>query len=58
MAEKGNIGANIVVVGSGISGLCAALTAAEGGARVIVFEKQRSFGGASNFFQGMFAVKP
>lgn len=57
MAEKGNISVDVVVMGSGISGLCAALTAAEGGARVVVFEKQRSFGGASNFFQGMFAVE-
>jgi fumarate reductase flavoprotein subunit len=57
MAGKGNEGTDVVVIGSGISGLSAALTAAEGGAKVIVFEKQRSFGGSSNFFQGMFAVE-
>lgn len=57
MAGKDNMSTDIMVVGSGISGLCAALTAAEGGAKVVVFEKQRSFGGASNFFQGMFAVE-
>jgi fumarate reductase flavoprotein subunit len=57
MADASDISTDVVVVGSGISGLCAALTAAEGGARVIVFEKQRSFGGTSNFFQGMFAVE-
>ena len=45
------------VVGSGITGLAAALTLAEGGAKVIVFEKQRSLGGTSNFFQGTFAVE-
>jgi fumarate reductase flavoprotein subunit len=48
---------DIVVIGSGVSGLSAALTAAEGGAKVIVFEKQRSLGGTSNFFDGMFAVE-
>jgi fumarate reductase flavoprotein subunit len=49
--------AEIVVIGSGASGLAAALTAAEGGAKVIVFEKQRTPGGTSNFFEGMFAVE-
>jgi fumarate reductase flavoprotein subunit len=47
----------IVVMGSGAAGLAAALTAAEGGAKVSVFEKQRSPGGTSNFFQGIFAVE-
>lgn len=56
MANSGH-GTDVVVVGSGISGLCAALTAAEGGAKVVVFEKQRSFGGSSNFFQGIFAAE-
>jgi fumarate reductase flavoprotein subunit len=49
--------ADVAVIGSGISGLSAALTAAEGGAKVIIFEKQRSPGGTSNFLQGMFAVE-
>ena len=31
---------DIVVIGSGISGLAAGLTAADGGAKVILFEKQ------------------
>jgi len=48
---------DVVVIGSGVSGLTAAVTAAEGGAKVIVFEKQRSLGGTSNFFDGMFAVE-
>ena len=47
----------VVVVGSGVSGLSAALTAAEGGAKVIVFERQRSLGGSSNFLDGIFAVE-
>ncbi|MBN2039622.1 MAG: FAD-dependent oxidoreductase [Spirochaetes bacterium] len=49
--------ADVVVVGSGVSGMAAAITAAEGGAKVIMFEKQKSLGGTSNFFQGMFAVE-
>ena len=47
----------IAVVGAGICGLAAALTAAEAGAKVMLFEKQKSPGGSSNFFQGTFAVE-
>ena len=57
MVSKGNASTDVVAIGSGVSGLAAALTAAEGGASVTVFEKQRSFGGSSNFFQGIFAVE-
>jgi fumarate reductase flavoprotein subunit len=49
--------AEVVVIGAGASGLAAALTAAEGGAQVILFEKQRTPGGTSNFFEGIFAVE-
>jgi fumarate reductase flavoprotein subunit len=49
--------ADVVVIGSGVSGLAAALTAAERGTKVIVFEKLRSLGGTSNFFKGTFAVE-
>jgi fumarate reductase flavoprotein subunit len=48
---------DVIVIGSGASGLVAALTAAEGSAKVTVFEKERSLGGTSNFFQGIFAVE-
>lgn len=46
-----------VIIGSGAAGMAAAVTLAEGGAKVAVFEKQRSLGGTSNFFQGTFAVE-
>jgi len=48
---------DVIVIGSGGCGLAAALTATEAGARVILFEKQRSLGGTSNFFEGTFAVE-
>jgi len=49
--------ADVVVIGSGAAGLAAALTAAKGGARVVVFEKQQTPGGTSNNFEGIFAVE-
>jgi fumarate reductase flavoprotein subunit len=48
---------DVVVAGSGAAGLAAALTLCEDGAKVAVFEKQRSLGGTSNFFHGTFAVE-
>jgi fumarate reductase flavoprotein subunit len=48
---------DLAVMGSGATGLAAALTAAEGGIKVMLFEKQRSLGGTSNFFHGTFAVE-
>ena len=57
IGSKEKLSADIVVIGSGVTGLAAALTAAEGGAKVILFEKQRFVGGTSNFFEGTFAVE-
>lgn len=48
---------DVVVIGGGASGLAAVLTAAEGGAKVVLFEKMRYMGGTSNFAEGMFAVE-
>jgi hypothetical protein len=39
--------ADVVVAGSGVAGLCAAIEAAEAGARVVVLEAQSTIGGAS-----------
>lgn len=52
-----NLQTDIVVIGSGAVGLAAAVTTAEAGAKVMMFEKQRSMGGTSNFFEGIFAVE-
>ena len=49
--------ADMVVIGSGVTGMAAAVSAAENGLKVAVFEKQKSLGGTSNFFSGMFAVE-
>jgi glycine/D-amino acid oxidase-like deaminating enzyme len=49
--------ADVIVIGSGVAGLSAALTAAEGGAKVIVFEKRCALGGSSSFFHGIFAAE-
>jgi len=47
----------VAIIGSGVSGLAAAVTLAEGGAKVIIFEKQPSIGGTSVNFRGIFAAK-
>ena len=48
---------DVIVIGSGATGMAAALTAAEGGAKVVLLEKMGHTGGTSNFPEGMFAVE-
>lgn len=48
---------DVVVIGSGAAGLCAALTAVLGGARVVVLEKMSKIGGYSLTTHGMFAAE-
>lgn len=55
--KQKELDADVVVIGTGASGLCTALTAASGGAGVILLEKMPSRGGMSNFAEGLFAVE-
>ena len=48
--------ADIVIVGGGLSGLSAALTAAENGVRAIVLEKMQFLGGAGLFPEGSLGI--
>ena len=48
--------ADIIVVGGGLSGLAAALTAAENGLKVIVLEKMNFIGGAGLFPEGSLGI--
>jgi fumarate reductase flavoprotein subunit len=49
---------DVVVVGAGGAGMCAAVTAIEGGAKVVVFEKSRTVGSNQTSFAGaIFAVE-
>ena len=48
--------ADVAIIGSGASGLCAALTLSYGGASVVMFEQEPEPGGMTNYAEGMFAV--
>lgn len=50
------IDADVVVVGSGMGGMSAAVTAAEEGANVLLLEKQSVLGGGTNFAEGVFGM--
>ena len=56
MAEK-EMSTDVVVVGAGTSGLAAAVQALQGGAKVIVLEKQAAVGGTGAFCEGVFAAE-
>ncbi|MEU2596045.1 FAD-dependent oxidoreductase [Streptomyces hirsutus] len=49
---------DVVVVGSGVSGSAAAMTAARAGARVALLEKLDTFGGSAALSAGMFWTAP
>jgi fumarate reductase flavoprotein subunit len=51
------VATDVAVIAAGTSGLAAAVTAAEGGARVIAFEKAATTGGTGNMGMGPFAVE-
>jgi fumarate reductase flavoprotein subunit len=47
---------DIIVVGGGLSGMSAGLTAVQGGAKVIIFEKLPSLGGAGVYPEGSLGI--
>ncbi len=49
--------ADVVVVGSGMAGMSAAIEAASQGAKVILLEKQSVLGGSTNFAEGIFGCE-
>jgi succinate dehydrogenase/fumarate reductase flavoprotein subunit len=53
MTRKKTTTADVLVLGGGMSGLCAALAAAEHGARVLVLEKGTRFGGSMALSNGI-----
>jgi succinate dehydrogenase/fumarate reductase flavoprotein subunit len=52
-SNKRTLAADVLVLGGGMSGLCAALAAAENGARVLVLEKGTRFGGSMALSNGI-----
>jgi fumarate reductase flavoprotein subunit len=54
-ARAGRI--DVLIAGAGGAGLAAALALAEGGAKVVVFEKTSGAGGTTKFVEGLYAVE-
>ena len=57
MSEQKKIESDVIVIAAGMSGICAAVAAAEKDASVIVFEKGGTVGGAASMGMGFFAVE-
>lgn len=57
MTDNETIRVDVAIAGAGGSGLAAALTLAESGVRVGVFEKMKHAGGSTRFPEGMFGVE-
>ena len=51
-----NIETDVIVVAAGLSGLAAAIAAAENGASVVAFEKSNTTGGAANMGMGPLGI--
>ncbi|MEB3364759.1 FAD-dependent oxidoreductase [Lactobacillus sp. R2/2] len=47
---------NLVIVGGGLSGLAAAVSAGEQGIKTLVIEKGRTLGGDGNYVEGAMGV--
>ena len=54
---KWDLTADVVVAGSGIAGMCAATAAVDNGAKVLVFEKGKNYGGAAVINGGIIALQ-
>lgn len=54
-AEEANY--DLVVIGSGASGMCAAIEASQAGAKVLILEKTETFGGLSNYSRRICATE-
>jgi fumarate reductase flavoprotein subunit len=48
---------DVAIIGTGGAGMCAAVSAAEGGARVVVFDKASFPGGTTNLASGIFSAE-
>lgn len=57
LPAKWDLTTDVVVAGSGIAGMCAATAAVDNGAKVIVFEKGKNYGGAAVINGGIMALQ-